>query len=187
MKKTQGMKLIIAIACIILTCSTIAGIYAVLMGKTDAVTNTFALGAITCDINETFDGIVKSNVSIRNTSEVEAFIRADINVTWMSNDGTSVYSDTPVLGIDYNMVLNQDDWFEGADGHYYHKGIVKSGELSDVLIRTAEMLNGATQPNGFHLSIEVISSSIQANPRKAIKDAWYVVEWTGAELSSTVQ
>lgn len=185
MNKKNVMQIFIIIAAILLVgASSIGAYYAAISEKADAVENTFELGSITCDVLETFDKTTKSNVVIQNTSEVGAFIRATIVVTWASEDGSSVYSDVPVLGTDYSMTVNSSDWFVGSDGFYYYKDIVGSGASTANLIETAELLSTANAPTDFHLSIEIISSAVQANPTKAVGEAWAAVEWNGSELVS---
>lgn len=185
MKKINKIKLFIIIASIALICSTsIGAYYAITTERANAVTNTFELGSITCDISEDFDGAKKENVAIVNTSDVGAFVRAEIIVTWMSKDGKSVYSEKPALGTDYSMTVNDSDWFVSSDGFYYYKHIVGSGDSTSNLIETAAILSTANAPTDFYLSVEIISSAIQANPTKAVGEAWAAVEWNGSELAS---
>ena len=176
-------KIFIIIAAIALVCaSSVGAYYAAVTEGTNVSINTFELGSITCEINEKFDKVIKSDVAITNTSEIATFVRANIIVSWATEDRTGVYSEKPILNTDYAMIINNTDWFIGTDGYYYYKNIVPSGDATTNLIESASLLETANEPDGFYLSIEIISSAIQANPKHAVADAWKVVEWNDTEL-----
>ena len=182
MLKRTRKKIIFLAGCLIFI-NLIGVCYAYLTEHSNKVNNTFELGSISCNIEEeSFDGIIKDNVSVKNTSEVGAFIRSKIITTWMSKDGKSVYSETPEPNKDYIININEKDWFIGTDGFYYYKYNVESKSNTSVLIDEARLLEDVTPPNGYYLSIEIISSAIQSNPSHAIEEAWEVVSFNGTNL-----
>lgn len=182
MKKKISKKLAFLILGSIFLLSSISVCFALIVKQTESVTNTFELGEIKCSIAETFDGTTKEDVSVKNDSLAEVFIRSKIVVTWVSKDGKSVYSDIPVLGEDYDLVLNENTWFKGSDGFYYYEKPVLSGDSTQELIIEAVQLENADKPENFQLSIEILAEAIQANPRHAVSDVWTVVAYNGTKL-----
>ena len=158
------------------------GIYSVLKEQSEEVLNTFRLGSVSCKVEESFDGNIKENVSVKNTSGVAVFIRSKIIVTWMSSNGESVYSEAPVFDKDYIMEINTDDWFLGTDGYYYFNNEVNSGSNTSALIKEAKVKDGADSPEDFYLSIEIISSAVQAKPSDAVSKVWNTVRYNGTNL-----
>lgn len=184
MFKRLNTKMLIIIISAMICISTVGVCYAFLTKSSEEVLNSFTLGSISCEIDETFDGDIKKDVFVSNTSDVSVLVRSNIIVTWMSKDGKIVYSEVPELGKDYTMTINEEDWFVGSDGYYYYNDIVDSMANTSVLIEEAKMIEGVTPPDGFYLSVEIISSAIQSNPNSAVKDAWKVVEYNGTNLVS---
>lgn len=54
-------------------------------------------------------------MKVKNTGNTDAFIRAQIVVTWKDANG-NVSATKPVEDTDYTMTLNTTDWFLGATG-----------------------------------------------------------------------
>ena len=89
---------------------------------TDPVTNTFVPAFVTCAVNETFTDNVKSNVTIENTGNADAFVRAMVVATWVSEeDPNEIYAVQPQAGVDYAIEWNNSMWVTGNDGYYYYK------------------------------------------------------------------
>ena len=60
---------------------------AFLLSRTDPVVNSFQPSKVTCEINETFENGVKTDVSVKNTGNTTAYIRASIVVSWVDESG----------------------------------------------------------------------------------------------------
>lgn len=148
---------------------------AYILTHTDPVKNTFVPAAASCEIEENFDGDVKTDVKVKNTGSADAYVRASIVVTWVDESG-NVSSQAPVLGTDYTMTLDlTNGWVRFDDGFYYYtKALAPSAETSS-LIDECKMADSAVVPNGCHLSVEIIASAIQAEPASAVSDMWGVV------------
>lgn len=131
------------------------------------VENTFLPGEITCQIQESFDGETKENVSIKNTGDDNACIRAKIIVTWQG-DG-AVYATKPVSGTDYALTLgDQTNWsYHADDDTYYYLQAVAPGESTTNLIASCVYLGHA--PEGYTLSVEIVADAAQPEAAKA---AW---------------
>lgn len=157
---------------LLLTC-LVGTTVAYLIMKTNQVTNTFQPASVTCEVNESFENNVKSDVTIKNTGTTEAYIRAAIVVTWKDAENGNVYGRKPVAGTDYEITLNMDDWIKGNDGYYYYKNPVAPGNSTSALIDRCSPVASKT-PAGYGLNVEILGSAIQAKGMNATsaQDAW---------------
>lgn len=164
-KKTIALIALVAI----LTCA-VGGTVAWLVASTAPITNTFTPGSVTCQINEELNGNTKSNVTVTNTGNVDAYIRAAIVINLVDGDG-NVYAQTPVAGTDYTLKLGTG-WKKIGD-YYYYNGVVAPG------VATANLIDTCTEknvPSGLHLQVTILAEAIQAEggngTQSAAKNAW---------------
>lgn len=167
-RRASGKRLTVALICLAL--SLVCGItLAYLFTNTDPIENKFTPASVGIEITETFDYKVKKNVKVTNTGDTECYIRATIVVTW-KNDEDEVYPTQPVLGGDYTMTMGSDDWMQAKDGFWYYKLPVAKGGSTTNLIDLCQPNEGKA-PDGYHLSVEIISSAIQSKPVEAV-ESW---------------
>lgn len=162
--------LLLAAAMLILVCG-VGGTLAYLATQTGQVQNTFEPAYVTSEVNETFENNVKSDVTIKNTGNVSAYIRAAIVVTWKDAAGKTTLPEKPELGTDYTLTINESAWNKGDDGYYYCKQPVASNTESAVLITECKP---KPYDDGRKLCVEVIGSAIQSEGMGATsaKDAF---------------
>lgn len=153
---------------------------AYLQTQTEPLVNQFTPAKVSCDVEEMFDGNVKSNVSIRNTGDTDAFIRVAIVANWVRTDDndnskvTSVHAQKPVAGEDYTLTLAtnaNENWLKDGNGFYYHKAAVKPDESTAVLIAACTPIEGRA-PAGYTLAVEIVASAIQASPETVAEEHW---------------
>lgn len=159
LNRKKGILLLTA-AVLILVCG-VGGTLAYLITQTAPVTNTFTPAHVTSEVNEPGweDGnTVKSNVTVKNTGNVSAYIRAAIVITWKDKDGNTMPT-VPVLGTDYTLDINTSAW-SPSGGYYYYKDKVAAGGSTTNLINSC--VSNGTYTDGRSLCVEVIGSAIQA-------------------------
>ena len=167
----------------------VGGTVAFLSTRTDSKVNTFTPSEVTCAVTETFENNVKSRVAVKNTGDTTAFIRAVINVTWMKDAeaGTkynagdqTVSAKVPVKDTDYSITFAKNtNWIQGADGYYYYKLPVAPQGSTEVLIDECKLLENASVPDGYHLSVEIVASAIQSAPDSVVQNMWHVTVENG--------
>lgn len=114
-------------------------------------------------------------VNVGNT-KYPVYVRAVIVFTWVNDSDT--YYVKPIVDVDYQIMLNASDWRYESDGFYYHQSKVESGKNTNVLIRSCKQLETANVPDGYRLSVEVITETVQAvgttdeDDIDAWEDAW---------------
>lgn len=160
---------IVAILCAIISAVTMAYVYT----KTNEVKNTFTGTTAGVEIEEEFDGKVKSNVAVKNNGDIPSYIRATVVVTWMSDDEERVTARQPQVDVDYTVTYAENtDWQKGADGYWYYKIPVAPNSSTENLIDECKLKDGATVPEGFYLSVEIVASAIQATPTDVVAQQW---------------
>lgn len=169
--RRRNLKVIlIASLCLCLIACTVGGIYAYLMVKTDPISNEFVPAKVSCAVEEDFSDGVKSNVTVRNTGNIDAYIRAVVVATFVSEDG-KVLATAPKESVDYFIQWGTDGWTQGQDGYWYHTKPVKPEETTVLLIESAYELS---VPDGYRLHLQILATGVQSDPAIAVQEAWGV-------------
>ncbi|MDY3829392.1 MAG: hypothetical protein SOZ65_00440 [Erysipelotrichaceae bacterium] len=176
-KQSLAIKLVICL--ILLLMISVGGTIAFVVTHTSEIRNTFTESVVKCEVDETFKDNVKSNVSIKNTGDTTAYIRAFVNVTWMNESG-QVASVSP-KSTDYMIEYSTSGWLKGSDGYYYYSLPVQPNDKTAVLINSCQLLETASAPDGYYLSVEIVCSAIQSTPVSVVKDIWHV-QLSGSEI-----
>ena len=180
-------RIVMLVALVMILTAAIGGTIAYIVTSTNDVENTFTPGKVSCEINEEFTGALKKDVTITNTGNTEAYIRAAIIVTWKStkHGSTDTYATAPQEG-QYTMTLGSD-WIPGEDGYYYYKSPVPTGESTAALIEKCELKAGVSAPEGYALSVEILADAIQSTPTSVVTEKWHVTlvdnEITGVDVT----
>lgn len=155
---------------------------AYLFTNTDALTNTFKPANVTTEITEDFKNNVKNNVQVKNTGDIDAYIRAAVVVTWQDDKG-NVHPTAPVADTDYTVTFpTNTGWVKHTDGFYYYTSAVASDKTTGILLTDCKPAEGKA-PAGYHLSVEILASAIQSEPASAVQDAWNVTVKTDGTLN----
>ena len=150
----RGRILAIAIALIAASAIAMGATLAYLWTKAPPMENTLEPVAVSCRVNETFDGVVKSNVSVTNTGDVKAYVRASIVATWVDANGNIYGGETPEEGVSYTVTYGSSDWVKGTDGYFYYLSPVNAGADTASLLDT---LSPVTEkiPEGYTLGVDL--------------------------------
>lgn len=175
-KKLTKKATALLVSLVLLLTVTVGSTLAYLIDRTDPVVNMFAPSKVTVEVQETFTNNVKSNVTIKNTGDIPAYIRAAVVITWQDDAG-NVYGKAPVAKTDYTTTGMPGDWKE-YDGFYYWPVAVSKEESTGVLIGEVKPIAGKA-PEGYFLCVEILASGIQADGvndsgTKAVEVAWGV-------------
>ena len=166
-RSKKSVMLILALALVV--SMTIGGTIAYLTTQTDGVTNTFNPSKVTCEVTENFNGSTgeKSNVNVKNTGTIDAFIRVKL-VTYRTNDagqhigGTASLPDfTPGAG-----------WVKYGDYYYYTKPVAPTAKPEANLIDSMTLTGSYEDADGGKQAIDVMAEAIQSVPEAAVKAAW---------------
>lgn len=163
-----NMKMTVMIASILmLFVLVIGGTIAYLTSSSGSITNTFKPSEVTTEITEKFDGEKKTDVNVKNTGNIDAYIRVKL-VTYRVNSNGQHIGGTATLP---EFVLG-NNWKE-HDGYYYYLLPVAPGEKPATNLTDEMILHGTyTDADGGVQVIEVMAEGIQSQPDQAVQDAW---------------
>lgn len=185
-RQTRGRKGLVALmAMILVLCCAAGGTVAWLTTQSGPVTNTFTPSRVGTEITEGTNNGVKSNVQVKNTGDVDAYVRAAVIINWLDSDG-NVCGTAPAGGA-YKAVLPEDkDYWMESGGYYYYKGTVAADALTSGSLLT---VNNVKEPAGYHLQVTILAEAIQTNPESAVADAWGMVfrnnSWVSANSANS--
>ena len=176
MKNRRYWKLLIfSVAATLIAFAAVNGSLAWLTDS-DHADNSFTPASVTCTVEEYFDGHVKSDVTVRNTGNIGAFIRVALAAVWKNTDGT-IAAVVPVQGTDYQLTWNTQNWLLGTDGYYYCKTAVAPNDETPVFIDECTV---STSLAGCRFELQIVASAIQYDPPAAVESAWPAIQVTEA-------
>ena len=171
MRKVSKKTWILMVSILLVLSVTVGSTIAFLSTKSGPVENTFNASKVTTKVNEEISGSEKTNVTITNTGDIDAWIRAAVVVTWQ-NEAGEVYGQAPKADDNYTDWTPGTDWVKGRDGFYYYTKPVAAGNSTATALIARIAPNGESPANGYYLSVEILGSGIQSKPANAFKSAW---------------
>ena len=155
------------IATALLLALAISGPAAWLTTKGAPITNTFNPSKVACEVTESFNGTVKSSVNVKNTGDIDAYIRVKL-VTYRTNEqgrhigGTAeIPAFTPGAG-----------WVAYNGYYYYTKPVAPNAQPENALISSINLTEKYIDADGGRQAIDVMAEAIQSVPEAAVKAAW---------------
>ena len=170
-QSTASRKVIVlAIAVVLLLSATVTGTLMYLVSKTTAVTNTFEPATVICEVQENFDDTVKKNVTVKNTSNIDAYLRVKLVTYRVNADGERIGGTAAIPSF-----TPGEGWFE-KDGFYYYKNPVApdATPVTDLIGKDGITLVEYNDADGGKQVIEVIAEAIQSVPTSVVKEYWNV-------------
>lgn len=156
----------------------VGGSLAWLHSETNEIANTLNKVKVSCEVDESFVNGIKSDVKIKNTGDIDAFIRVSLVYSWQDEDGNIVALPSSIE--DFDIDINSTDWFMASDGYYYFKSRVPSQGLTENLINSATVntLSDGYKA-GYNMNLQIICEAIQALPDTTVETVWKTVEVDG--------
>ena len=177
---------LIAFCVCILACAAVSGSLAWLISAPGPVVNEFIPGEVTIQVDETFDGSTKSDVSIENTGNVPAYIRVALVPAWVDDEG-NIAAKPASLKLDCDITWGDNFnqfWFEGTDGFYYCKTVIEPDESTPILIKSCTVKG---EGHEYDFELQVIASAVQSLPTSTVGEVWPVVVVTDGTLAKKIQ
>lgn len=177
-RRKTGKSIALLVSLLLIVCVAVGGTIAFLMDTDGPLDNLFNPSQVTTSVTEdiTTDTQTKQNVSIKNTGDTEAYIRAAVVVTWQDENG-NVYGKAPVAETDYDIIFDLNSgWEKSTDGFYYWTKPVLSVEENAEECSTGVLITSCTSkntaPEGYFLNVEIIGSGIQSKPDRVVETEW---------------
>ncbi len=157
----------IVMATVLLLALAIGGTVAWLSTKSAPITNTFTPSKVACEVQEEFNGAVKSNVNVKNTGDTKAFIRVKL-VTYRTNgQGQHIGGTAEIPGFTPGA-----DWVKYGDYYYYTKPVEPNQTPAAVLTKEMPLKGNYDDADGGRQAIDVMAEAIQSVPQDAVQKAW---------------
>lgn len=157
----------IVMATVLLLALAIGGTVAWLSTKDTPITNTFTPSKVTCEVQEEFNGTVKSDVNVKNTGDIDAFIRVKL-VTYRTNNAGDHIGGTAALP----KFEPGKGWVKHGDYYYYTKPVEPDCAPDAKLIDRITLQSSYQDADGGRQAIDVMAEAIQSVPGDAVQKAW---------------
>lgn len=165
--RRRGRATAMLLATVMLFVLAVGGTIAWLTDKDRPLVNTFDPSKVTCEVQEKFDGKVKSDVNVKNTGDIDAFIRVKL-VTYRTNDAGQHIGGTAALP-QFTLGAN---WVEYNGYYYYTLPVAPGDKPATKLTDSMTLTENYDDADGGHQSIDVMAEAIQSVPEAAVKAAW---------------
>ena len=166
--KHRGRRaIVLSIISTLLLSVAIGGTIAYIATRTDTTNNTFIPPVARIQL--------KDQEAITNVGNIPVYVRALAIVNWISvEDEHTISSDVPKEGVDFDITFITEGWFLAeSDGFYYYEKVLLPGESVTILAQATRL---ETEKAGYDLRLQLLTTSIQADPIDAVHAAWPAVE-----------
>lgn len=172
--KQNKKTILMLVSVVVLLAAVVGTTIAYLVANTDPIVNTFSPTSVPIDIPEEIEQGVKKRVAVTNNGDISAYVRVAVIVTWKDSEG-NISATVPEFEMDYTWTTGDTKWVKHTDGFYYYKEAVPAGATTGYLFTDCKVLVEKEEDKpgpDYNLSVEIIASSIQAEPKDAVKEAW---------------
>lgn len=171
--KSNGKKPLLMIAALALVVALSIGLTSAFLTSQQGLTNTFTPGKVSCEVKETVQNKVKSDIVVQNTGDIPAYIRVAVVANTVDAEGN-------ITGNVEDFTFNLGDGWTKNGGYYYCNTPVVPGD------QTADLLDSSITLDG--VQVTVLAQAIQAHgvtgDLMAAEDAWKVNPTTGASVDA---
>lgn len=162
-KRSLKTTFLVLISLLILLCGTT---FALMLRQTDTLDNQFKPAIVSCAVAESFDGTVKTSIAVKNTSNIDAYLRLRLISYWVDSKGNIVSKSSQMPSVSV-----ADGWVKGSDNTYYYSQPVAPNEPTPNLLDKKITL---VQENEYLQVVEVFADAIQSKPTDAVIESWHV-------------
>ena len=166
--KLRKILLICLICVLLLTVSLLCAVFAYMFKQTDTVEMEFVPAHVASEVVENFDGVNKSSITVKNTGNIDAYLRVRMVTYWINADNeiVPVASQMPAYTV-------HSDWLPLGDHTYCYVYPVAPGNTTPANLLATQMTL-ETSEEGYRQVVAVFAEAIQANPDNAVEEAWIV-------------
>ena len=149
---------------LVLLCGTA---FALMFRQTELLNNQFDPAVVDCAVDEKFNGTQKSEITVENTGNIDAYLRLRLVTYWVDSNGNIVYKPSQTL-----TVSPTEDWIAGSDNTYYYPHPIAPDASTPNLLEEPLIL---VEEDGYFQVVEVFADAIQSKPAQAASKSWGVI------------
>ena len=159
----------ILIAAMLFMTLAVGSTVAWLSAKDAPIQNKFLPSEVSCEVTEDFNGAtgVKSKVNVKNTGDIDAFIRVKL-VTYRTNEQGRHIGGTALVP-SFTM---GSDWEKYGDYYYYTLPVAPGDKPKTNLTDRMTLIGAYPDADGGKQAIDVMAEAIQSVPEDAVQTAW---------------
>ena len=175
MRSKMNSRILLLLSCIVLaTVFSVNGTLAYLSVRSETIVNQFEPGKVDGNIEETFESNVKSSIKVKNTGNINCYVRILLIPYWVSQYESRVGEDAWEL----NMQFNQVDWFSREEGgmiYYYHRAPIAPEDLTaELLAEEFTITLKASEDGTLYQALDIFAECFQAELPEAVELYWGV-------------
>lgn len=166
MSKTIKTIILIVLAVSLISCGTVL---ALMLRRSQTEENSFVPAIVSCEVKETVVDNEKTSIKVKNTGNIEAYLRVCFVTYWVNAEGKIV----PEPSKDISNLLCTGKWKAGSDNIYYYVEPVAPGEEVEFL-DSGKTIVIEKDEDGNKQVLEVFAEAIQSLPDTAVTNSWKV-------------
>ena len=164
-RRISRVLLIASFAVVLILCGTVL---AYMFRQTERIDNEFTPAHVSCKVVEEFDGVQKTSIKIKNTGNIDSYLRVRLVSYWVDADGNIAPkpSEMPEIAL-------ASGWIKGENNTYYYQQPVAPEQLTETLL-SAPIILEEKDENGYMQVLDVFAEAIQRKPHSAVIGSWGV-------------
>ena len=166
--KKHRMPLVLLVILLVASSILCGTVIAYMFRQTESIDNKFTPAKVSCEVVEDFDGTQKTSIQVKNTGNIDAYLRLRMVSYWVDNEGNIVAKPSVLPEI-----FVTSDWIKGPNNTYYYKTTVSPEKQTNSLLSKPIILE--KDENGYKQVIEVFAEAIQSKPHSAVVESWGVL------------
>ena len=170
MSKTLKIIISIALAVSLIGCGAA---FAMMIARSQKEDNNFTPAVVNCEIKETFTNNEKTSIEVKNTGNINAYIRVCFVTYWENKDenGNAVIVSEPSK--DVTKLPCGNNWIAGSNNIYYYTEAIAPGAEIEFL-KNGEKIILEVDANENRQVLEVFAEANQSLPAEAVTESWGV-------------
>lgn len=171
MKKRWNKRRLVPVAILLVLVLVCGSVFAYMFMRTDPKEVQFIPAKVTCEVYD--DAIPDDNqisdVTVKNTGNIPAYLRVRLVTYWVDGDGNVVPKDSLPLSVGYDT----NKWVAGSGNTYFYKEPVDPNEVTTDLFAASAFIS-LTSDGDYKQRVDIFGEAIQAEPATAATSSWGV-------------
>ena len=166
-----------ALICVAVFLASIGSVGAYMRKQTEVKENKFVASVVDCAVEEIFTNNQKEEITVKNTGNIDAYIRLRFVTYWIDANGEILF-EASTFPVD---IHDKSKWTKIDDIYYYYQP-VKPGEYTEDLLDGSSVITLSVNGEGDNRKrqvVEVFAEAIQSMPLEAMQESWGVTENNG--------
>ena len=179
MKKSWNKRRLVPVAILLALVVVCGSVFAYMFMRTDPKGAQFIPAKVSCQVYDVTSGNQITDVTVKNTGNIPAYLRVRLVTYWVNGDGNVVPKDSLPLSLSYDTT----NWVAGSGNTYYYKLPVNPNAVTTNLFAASASITLASDGE-YKQRVDIFGEAIQALPTTAATSSWGVTitdgEITGA-------